>query len=192
MKNFNILNFEGKQTKNIQIITNQLNQENFVIDIPAKGVFGNWTGKDVLNNQSVFAHFYSNAIQKLFNNTYLNTNFENIIDDSISDKSVKNISEFLWNKLLGDNLKNFGNLERLEVYFLLKYGRDYNDFTNNNNNISSQEVISNFVIYNDFVNIEKMSIYNDDNNNIPSLSERISNTIHFILGTPYNLYEEGI
>ena len=190
MKVYNLLNFEGKTPKNVYIMKNQLEKDKFVIDVPAKGVFGNWTGVDVKDNTEVFTNFYTNSINNTYNDTYTEPiDFSKIIDENIDKNNIKEVAEFLWSKLIGDNLKNFNELERLQTYSLLFSGKDYNSYANITENISENDIYQNFIVNQDFIKLEKSSIINTTD---IDMNTRINNTVHFILGTPYNLYEEGI
>lgn len=165
-----------------------LGNEYFKINIPAKGVFGNFTGLDIKDNSDIFATILNNSINLAFNNIYPNQDFSNIIDENVND-DIKDISEFLWNRFNGDNLKNFGSTERIQLYSILAYGKDYNSFANIEKNISNDDIETSFKISNDYFNMEKLSIYHENN---VTVNTKISNAIHFILALPYNLYEEGI
>jgi len=196
-KIYNLLNFEDNVASSYGNIIYYLKEENYVIDIPAKGVFGNWTGEDVKNNTNVFANFYNNIVNGNFDNLFkTKLVYTKLLEkNNINQSDIKEVAEFLWSKLIGDNLKNFGHTERLEVYSLLYSGMDYNSLTATDTEPTKDNILNNYFMNQTYLMLENASLINEDNllykEKLLLENRKLINTIHFILGTPYFLYEEG-
>jgi len=187
IKIFNLLNFEGKTPNNPIKIKTELDFDNFTIFEPAKGVFGNYTGLDIKDNSNTITNTYNKAIHNDYNFLYPSTDYRNIIDFDISDK-IKEIAEYLWNKMIGDNLKHFGILERAEVYSLLLYGKDLNTYFNIDTELTDENFKNDSELNKIYLDMENSTIdLTDDKYN-----NNIRDAINFILGTPYILFEEGV
>ena len=186
MKTYNLLNFEGKKPINIHKINYELLKEDYKIFFPAKGVFGNLTGEDILNNSNVFSVFYNRAANIEYSNTYTDMDFSKMIDDNV-EKNIKSISEFVWNRFIGDNLKNFGKMERLHIYSILAHGVDYNEYKNTNIIYTEEYINNDQNILNDIEDMSKLTINLIDTTN----KTRIKYITHFVLGLPFMWFEEG-
>jgi hypothetical protein len=115
--------------------------------------------------------------------------------NDVNQSNIKEVAEFLWSKLIGDNLKNFGYTERLEVYSLLYSGMDYNSLTDTNTEPIKDNILNDYFMNQTYLMLENASLINEDNktykDKLLTENKKLINTIHFILGTPYFLYEEG-
>ena len=109
-----------------------------------------------------------------------------MIDDSI-EKNIKSISEFVWNRFIGDNLKNFGKMERLHIYSILAHGVDYNEYKNTNIIYTDEYINNDQNILNDIEDMSKLTINLIDTKN----KTRIKYITHFVLGLPFMWFEEG-
>jgi len=185
-KTYNLLNFEGKKPYKYNTITVELKKENYQLFFPAKGVFGNLTGEDIKTNSTVFTAFYNRAANRKYTNLYKDTNFANMIDKDI-DNNVKDISAFIWNRFIGDNLKHFGLMEKLHVYSLLLYGKSYNDYAMTNLRFT-EEYIQEHIEIQDKIRLMSEE-YIDLNNSV--IKNNLKNVTNFILGLPFMWFEEG-
>jgi hypothetical protein len=185
-KTYNLLNFEGKKPYRYYKLTAELKKENYQLFYPAKGVFGNLTGEDIKTNSTVFTAFYNRAANNGYTNLYKNTDFSKMIDKDI-DNNIKDISEFIWNRFIGDNLKHFGLMERLHIYSLLLYGKDYNEYTMSDIDYTEEYIQEHLEVQ------DKIKLMSEEYiilNNI-AIQSNLKHVTNFVLGLPFMWFEEG-
>lgn len=187
MKIYNLMNVEDKMPHHVLRPRNEMEQEGYTMYVPGKGVFGNWTGVDIKNNTNVYKEYYNGAANQRYYNIYPNQDMSKLIDSSVSN-NVKDITEYLWSKFVGDNLKNFGIIERLHVYALLKTGNDFNSAYGVSADIDLNVFDSSNSVRADFKSLETSEV--DLNNN--EIRNNIAKVVNFIIAMPYALYEEGV
>ena len=118
-----------------------------------------------------------------------------------NDYEVRKITEFLWQKLIADGLKNLGVLERAEIYALLAEGKDFSNVVDSNNPdriYSTEEILSDPDINSKYQNLSETKLnYLDnykDNRNINRWEDnyRIGMALAFMAATPYMFAQEGL
>lgn len=116
--------------------------------------------------------------------------------DEDGNYSVKHVAEWLWQRFIADGLKNFGLLERSQVYALLASGMDYQLFVDEEQpfaDISTTDLNAepHLEIMND-LSITRMQLNSEEENQLKRANERIGLAIAFITMTPYMFGQEGL
>jgi len=186
MKTYNLLNFEGKKPYSYTKLIQELEKENYKIFFPAKGVFGNLTGEDIINNSNIISAFYNRAANQEYSGIYPGMDFSKMIDKDI-DNNVKDITEFIWNRFVGDNLKNFGQMERLHIYSLLLYGKNYNDYIQSDIDYTEEYIESDIDTGNKIIDMSEEYI----DINTTNIKRNLKYVTNFVLGLPFMWFEEG-
>ena len=106
---------------------------------PANQVFGAQTGREVATSPQLFATIYENAVENgsAYFNPVVNRNWINRLPqtwhkdwqrevpaDENGEYTVKHVAEWLWNRFIADDLKNFDLIARSQIYALLATGYD--------------------------------------------------------------------
>jgi hypothetical protein len=119
-----------------------------------------------------------------------------IAPDSKGDYPVKYVAEWLWQRFIADGLKNFGLLERSQVYALLASGKDYQLFVDEDQpfaDIQTQDL--NLEPHTEILtdlSIARMQFHSEEPYDIKRANERVGLAIAFITMTPYMFAQEGL
>jgi len=115
--------------------------------VPAHDVFGGQTSINAANNPDIFKTAYNAAIDNIWfaikyletytDSTGTNTWFKDwarVIPKNASNAyRVNEVGEWLWQRLISDDLKNYGPLERAYVNGFLATGSDFGFIVDNTN-----------------------------------------------------------
>ena len=120
---------------------NRMRNQGMEIFRPIRNVFGHQTGVDALNDPFIFRDaFFSNTV---FTNALSNVRISYTLSDGgptqewvkdwggvvPADKKgrhfVEDVADWLWNRFIGDNGKNFDTIARAQVQALLAEGVDF-------------------------------------------------------------------
>ena len=111
--------------------------------------------------------------------------------------NVRHVAEWLWNRLMGDGLKNFGSLERAHVYAFLAKDQDLVSLASPEDLgsiITSMELEAGSAFMDLIDNLANQTLAL--NSSVPDerrgANERIGQAINFIVGTPYIFVQEGL
>lgn len=118
---------------------NSLRNEDIRTFRPTHEVFGEQTGIEARDTADVFKSAYNSTsetpnqwglgVHKQGSAVLYRKPFHLLIPRGADGKwRVKQVAEWLWNRFIGDGLKNMGNLERAHLYALLASGTDLNYF----------------------------------------------------------------
>lgn len=132
---------------------NLLNLEDVQIFSPAHDVFGGQTGVEAKDTADVFRQAFNTSSETPDQwgigfrddrgTTVYRKRYDLIIPKGVDGRwRVKETAEWLWNRFIGDGLKNLGNLERAHLYALLGSGTDLNYFLARDKRDSSINTIS--------------------------------------------------
>lgn len=171
---------------------------------PTHNVFGNQSGLEASDSGSVFKTAYNKAV----NNTWYFSRYQNsedqwkkdwasvIPDDGSGDYRVQSVAEWLWQKYCGDGLKNFGTLERAQVYALLGSGKDFGLFVDTADplHVYTAEEIETDATLNalfDDMAIAKMNLNSSDETKNYAANYRVGLATAFISATPYVFAQQG-
>jgi hypothetical protein len=169
---------------------------------PTHDVFGGQTGTEAADSVDVFLHHYNIATEQ--NYAFLNVadgtwrkDWTSVIEKkSTKQYLVDKVGEFLWNRFIGDGLKNYGTLERTYVNSLLATGKD---FAYNVNPDDLERVFTTEELETDRDFIEKRKAFANQRMTLKGFSDqehqeanrRIGYAVSFIVGTPYIFAQEG-
>ncbi len=200
---------------------NYVREEGVILFKPTHKVFGSQTGEEASISAIVFKQAYNRSIKNLWQ---IKKAYECVRDENykcIKDKdgnriitwekewekvlpkdengnyNVKVIAEWLWNRFIGDGLKHFGILERIQVYSLLAKGKDFSFVVDKNNPLkayTSEEIKSNPDLQKVILELENTNLeYLDSGNTNKRLreKEKIGLAVAFIIATPYMFVQEG-
>lgn len=180
-----------------------LNNEGVQVFAPKRNVFGGQTGFDAIASSEVFKSNYEHSTEGSW--LYLvegesygieyRKDFRAILNSaSTNGYQVSKVSEVLWNRFIGDGLKNFGPLERAHVYALLARGMDLASARDENNPdrvFTSAEVIKLQTTI-DSWGAGKLDLASQSSGRRVEFNRRVMNAIEFIVATPYMFVEEGL
>lgn len=205
-RNFNILS--QLILDNQETYLNVHGNEGYLSEIgpvfrPSHTIFGGQTGEEAAASFNVFRKNYNRATQNVWRFARPTNGFnwqkdwrKGLQASSTNKYNVAKIAEKLWNRFIGDGLKNFGMLERAHLYALLARGRDFGSiadptapsriyYTNNlTNNAYLMELIN-------ILGQESLAL-GDTNSTVRSTANyRIGLAVNFITTTPFAFAQEG-
>ena len=172
--------------------------------IPLHDVFGSQTGKDAYNSSDFFLRthrLHNNDWTTISNLMSEDKNWQNLLPQAAEDAfclTSSNIAEWLWQRFVADNLKNFGPVERAHVYSFLNNGRDitYNwsvagiGGIQQDSHLTADELTEgNLKEY--FETQSQVCFYTDTEEERKRLATHIGQAVNFIATTPYMYFQEG-
>lgn len=114
-----------------------MNQQGATAFAPAHDVFGGQTSLNAANNPDIFKTAYNNAVDNYwfsvkYTEAYTDStgaqtwlkDWARVVPDTSGVYVVDDVGEWLWQRLISDNLKNYGPLERAYVNGFLATGND--------------------------------------------------------------------
>jgi len=173
---------------------------------PTHNVFGSQTGVEASSTAEVFRNNYDWVTRRSF--IYRNAsgerygrfwerNWGSIVPiDETGEYVVRDVAEWLWNRLIGDGLKHFGPLERAHVYALLASDKDLIYLVSPENlsgvitpiELDTEPAL--IALVNSLSN-QTMALDSIDADVKQYSNERIGQAINFIVATPYIFAQEG-
>lgn len=173
-----------------------LGREDIALFKPRHNVFGGQTGLEASDSASLFQEAYNRSVKS----SYVYTHYD---DKKVNWKRnwgkiaprnedgtfrVKEVAEWLWNRFIGDGLKNFAWHERAEVYALLASGYDFSrwyDEENPDRVFDTSELLSmkNFEFKN--LEISRLNLDSNDDSKRRLANYHVGRAIAFITATPY-------
>lgn len=179
--------------------------ENVKLFHPKHNVFGGQTGPEAAGSSDIFREQYNLVTYEnyRFTKNHANNNgswrkdWAASISPAASDNyRVGKMAELLWNRVIGDGLKNFGALEKAYIAAFLATGRDLAyavDPTDLNRVFSSNELETDPTLVNllDGMYQTRMELDSSDANTRQTANRNVGKAIAFIAGTPYIFAEEG-
>jgi len=181
-------------------------RENFMIFAPRHNVFGGQTGVEAARSTEVFRNNYNSRTQDYTrfaqpqpsrNGITVQKNWAQMVPKS-SDGSyrVRDVGEWLWDYILGDGLKNFGDLERAQTYAFLSGQKSLQQLLNPNDPdrvITSQQIRSDPSIQqlvNQLGNM-KVDLQSPNAGLKRTAQQRVGGAFNFIAATPFIFAQEG-
>jgi len=173
---------------------------------PTHNVFGSQTGVEASSSAEVFRNNYNRVTltdfiyRRAAGESYgrlWERDWGSIVPiGETGDYIVKDVAEWLWNRFIGDGLKNFGALERAHVYALLASSRDLvylaspEDLSRVITSLELETEPTLIALVNSLSTqlLPLDSIATDEKR---YANERIGQAINFIVATPYIFAEEG-
>ena len=186
-----------------------INREDFTVFEPKHNVFGHQTGLEAATSTDIFREVYNRATSSYwrYSRTWEDDSDGNVIwtkdwrttlpSDVLGLYVVKDVAEWLWQRFIADDLKNFGPLERFHVYSILATGLDAGYAMTDG--IDPEHVYTVAEIEGDpRVNHTYRQWANDlmdfdlsDPDDLETANYRVGMAINFILVTPYAFGQEG-
>ncbi|MCO4780909.1 MAG: DUF1800 family protein [Candidatus Cloacimonetes bacterium] len=200
------------------IISSNLSNEDVSVFRPSHDVFGGQTSIEAASSGAIFqaAHDYnvsrtwsSLRVHGEYNNQNWTQDWSKVIPRRDDGRYyVKDVAEWLWNRYVADNLKNFGELERAQVYAFLATGDDFSRAVNiENTNVvySLDEIRNNDLVHQIYTDLSNSTMNTLGNPALPFNCEsrcssdeeqetdnrRIQLAVNFISITPFMFVQEG-
>lgn len=180
--------------------------EGYRIFEPKHNVFGGQRGTEAARSSEIMRRVVNGSTQGLWFFTYdqetggrtpWKRDWRQVLPKTNGRYVVKHVAEFLWNRFIGDELRNFGPVERAHVYSLL--GSPYDLMQNLDPNdleriVTVDDVENDAQIIALMRDLQGATIHLDANNNEfrKTARYRIGRAIAFISATPFSLAQEGI
>lgn len=168
--------------------------EGVQVFLPDHGVFGGQMGYEAADAASVFKRNYDLVTENaaryartegIFHGRAWNRDWSDVVpSDAKGRYVVQDVAQWLWNRLIGDGLKNFGPLEKAHLYALLATGQDLGYLLDP---LDAGRVIEATDLTSDTVLIELVAELGQRD----TASYRIGQAVNFIVGTPYVFADEG-
>jgi hypothetical protein len=181
-----------------------INDDNVYIFSPTHNVFGGQTGLEAAASGEVFRNHYlrSTEYNWVYPAEYQNygvhyfKNWRPLVAGSLTDNyRVKLVGELLWNRFIGDGLKNFGPIERAQVYAFLARGLDFAaaiDEPDPEHVYTSSELATpRLTTRVDGLGNQQMALASTTAGQRREANWRIQQAIDFIIATPYMFVDEG-
>jgi hypothetical protein len=200
---------------------NYVDDEGVILFKPTHKVFGSQTGEEASKSALVFKEAYNSSVKGVWGyrkayecirepNSWKCVRDENgnkiitwekewekvLPTDENGNYKVKIIAEWLWNRFIGDGLKNFGTLERAQVYSLLAKGKDFSYVVDKSNPLkvyTSEEIQNDENLQQIISELENtnLDITSENTNKRLREKEKIGLAVAFIVATPYMFVQEG-
>lgn len=172
---------------------------------PVHNVFGGQTGEEAANSSDIFRTHYNSVTEKIYvftkvagsNGDTWRKDWASVLSKKLSAKyEVDKIGEFLWDRFIGDGLKNYGTLERSYVNSLLASGKDLAYAVDENDlervfTTQELETDSNLITVLENFATTKMALNSTDDKERQAANRNVGLAVSFILGTPYLFAREG-
>lgn len=174
---------------------------------PEHNVFGGQTGKEAADSAEVFRINYNNVVEtpgryEKSSGTgpggypWLKDWAAIVPTDPNGGYYVKQVAEWLWDRFIGDGLKNMGTLERAHIYALLGSGRDLSylaDPGDASRNISSTELETepDLIALVNGLSTATLDLGSSDEKMRERANRRVGMVVNFIVSSPYIFAEEG-
>lgn len=184
-----------------------LEAENYYLFRPTHDVFGSQTGLEAAGSASVLKEAYNRSIDLYwwFNRTDVTQNGTVIWEKDWAavippaadgGYHVKEVGEWLWNRFMADGLKNFGTLERAQVYALIGSGKDFSLFVDPGLplQVYGKKEIETDNKLKELVRDMEVAVVNLDHADRTKRIEanrRIGMAVAFMAATPFMFAEEG-
>ena len=187
-------------------------KENIKAFFPTHNVFGNQTGEEAINSATTFKSNFRNVTESAKKNTQTTSTFftswkkdwGNVIPQngggfvpkSGGEHSVEDVTEWLWQYFIADNLKNLGELERAHLYALLATGSDLAYLLNpddRNRVVTTTDIQTDPAINATISDLAQQTLALTSPDDTERLLEnhRIGLAVNFIIGTPFLFVEVG-
>lgn len=187
-------------------------EQGFSVFVPYHDVFGGQTGLDAYTSTDYFRQTYNMVTQHTWRyirnelegpdgDVIWRKRWETALPESSNDSyyTVKELSEWLWQRFIADDLANFGPLERVYVYAFVASGQDPVRLWVDSGRLSESDwdrVLTaddlQGSLSTQFQDLANQTI---DNTMTPEhealLANRLGQAISFIVSTPYMYYQEG-
>lgn len=173
---------------------------------PVHSVFGGQTGLEASSSAGVFRENFNRVTdaysqyRKADSVKYGRSwerNWASVVPvDESGLYTVRHVAEWLWNRLMGDGLKNFGSLERAHVYAFLANDQDLVSLASPEDLgsiITSMELETEAALM-DLIDIlanQTLALNSSGPDERRGANARIGQAINFIAGTPYIFVQEG-
>ncbi len=181
-----------------------VSREDVEVFRPVNNVFGGQTGLMAANSGSVFREAYNNSTERYWTHARVDdedTGWEKnwaAVIPTMDDgrRHVKETAEWLWQRFIADGLKNFGTLERAQVYSLIVAGVDFALFVDDTKPAavySAADIETNVTLnerYTD-MGVAIVPLDSSDSDERQTANRRIGLAINFVLATPYAFAQEG-
>jgi len=170
---------------------------------PKHNVFGGQTGAEAASSPDLFRNHYNSVTERQYQFTKVKQenwrkDWTLVIPKAGTNRyQVEKVGEFLWNRFIGDGLKNYATLERTYVNALLATGHDWAYWVAPNaleRVFTTQEletVPELLALRADFAEERMIALGMKDEGQRQEANRRIGLAISFIVGTPYIFAQEG-
>lgn len=172
---------------------------------PERGVFGGQTGPQASETSAVFKKNYDSVTASAGRYARAEGNFDGrawardwsvvVPADAAGRFVVSAVGRWLWERLVGDGLKNFGPLEQAYVFALLATGEDLGyvlDSADPERMIDATDIVSD-PVKNRVAELARstISVNSNDLEQRKKAAIRIGQAVNFIVGTPYIFADRG-
>ena len=198
-----------------------LEEEDVLIFAPRHNVFGAQRALEAADSADVFRNNFNRVTREDWRNRLPNVDrfgrswekdWAAVAPKAANgDFVVSDLAEWLWNRFIGDGLKNLGTLERAYIYSYLAFdvdliylvnfvelqasGQDVNDLTlyDFDQVISTQDLESDPLLRDAMTQLaqERVLLDSPDTNLRRQANAKIGQAINFIVATPYMFAREG-
>ena len=180
--------------------------ESVQVFFPTHNVFGSQTGIEAAASDLVFRKNFNLVTEtnwhfRKADGTNYGQNWEKdwaarITPNTDGNYVVKDVAEWLWQHFLADGLKNFGPLERAQVYSLLAEDRDLaylSDPDDVDRIITTNDVLTDSSLVTLVNNLagQRMDLGTAVADDRLKSNLKVGMAINFIVGTPYIFAQEG-
>jgi hypothetical protein len=169
---------------------------------PYHDVFGSLQGAESAQMNEHFKQAWDQSVRDIWKFTKIEDGAwrrdwtEAMAPNEEKNYVVKDVAEWLWRRFIADGLKNFGSLERSQVYALLASGLDYQTFYDSEQpyvmysetDLQSSEHLERL----QDLEISRMGFLFDDEQKVKQANQRVGLAIAFISATPYMFLQEGL
>lgn len=181
-------------------------EEGVVLFQPEHNVFGGQTGIEAADSMDIFRNNYNRFTDYpslWYRRTTINRygrewqkDWASVVPRANYTYQVKLVAEWLWQRLIGDGLKNFGSLERAHVYALLATDQHIGyllDANNPEHSVGTEDLETN-PAYIDLIQrlaATEMALDSSDPPERETANRRVGTATSFILATPFIFAQEG-
>lgn len=187
-------------------LINRYDDEDFHLFEPKHNVFGGQRGPEAARSTEVFRNVYNGSSEDLWRfgrireslgGLYWEKNWGSVIPKVGGRHKAKDVGEFLWNRFIGDGLKNFGDVERAHVYALLGSRFDLMQGLDSSSlnriiGMTDMETDAKLVNYVNKMSRQEVNLTSSSRSVRDTANVRVGRAVAFITATPYALAQEGL
>lgn len=193
------------------ILAKVLDAEGALFFRPIHNVFGGQTGLEAAESGKILKEAFNTSSARHGETLNPNGNYGGqawernwgvqISREATNDYEVEKIAELLWNKLIADDLKHFGTLERAQAYALLAEGKDFAsavDMEDPEKEYTADQIENDSDINAKYKSLaltkmEYLDNYRDNRNQRRwEQNYRVGIALAFMAATPYMFAQEGL
>ncbi|WP_114417806.1 DUF1800 family protein [Marinospirillum perlucidum] len=198
--------------RNIYDPQGSINSSGFSVFRPHHNVFGAQTGEDAYGSSEYFLRTFNRFTRDSWRFARTTRHEDDTLvwekdwsgllppaESGFSCLTAKTVGEWLWQRFVADGLKNFGPLERVQVYALINNGKDaaatwheaYVGGVAYDSQFSETELSEGGGLHEYYQHQANACVFTSTREERLEVADHLGKAVNFITNTPYMFFQEG-